>query len=240
MTNCKHCNHPVTEKYCPNCGRPTQLKRIDGHYVKHEIEHLLHFEKGIFYTIKELLIRPGKSVKSFIHDDRNRLVKPIVFVIVASLVYTVTLNFFKIKDGFISHSNNVGTPITNAIFGWIKSHLGYANIIIGLFVASWAKLFFKKYKYNLFEILILMCFVTGMGMLIGFVFALMKGVANIDAGAFGGLIYFIYCSWAIAQFFDKSKIMSYVKSTITFILGFLSFNFFMFGIGLSLDWLMKH
>jgi Protein of unknown function (DUF3667) len=239
MTNCKHCNSTIDGKFCSECGQAVILKRIDGHYVKHEIEHLIHFEKGIFYTIKELLIRPGQSVKSFIHDDRNRLVKPIIFVIVASLIYTVTLNFFKIKDGFISYSNNEWTPITNAIFGWINGHLGYSNIIIGVFIALWIKLFFKKYNYNLFEILILMCFVLGMGMLIGSVFAVIKGVIKIDVGKYGGFIYIIYCSWAIAQFFDKGKIMSYVKSIITFILGFLSFNIFMYVVGLSLDWLMK-
>jgi Protein of unknown function (DUF3667) len=239
MTNCKHCNSLINGKFCSDCGQAATLKRIDGHYVKHEIEHLIHFEKGIFYTIKELLIRPGQSVKSFIHDDRNRLVKPIIFVIVASLIYTVTLNFFKIKDNYISASGNEGTPMTNAIFGWLNSHLGYANIIIGIFVAFWVKLFFKKYNYNFFEILILMCFVMGMGILIGSVFAMIKGVIKIDIGKYGGIIYLIYCSWAIAQFFDKNKIMSYLKSMITFMLGWLSFLIFTIGIGLSLDWLVK-
>ena len=240
MTTCKNCNAQITEKYCSNCGHPAKLKRIDGHYVKHEIEHLLHLEKGIFYTIKELLIRPGQSVKAFIHDDRNRLVKPVIFIIITSLIYTVTVNFFKIKDNFISFSSNEATTITNAIFGWLKGNLGYANIIIGIFVASWIKLFFKKYDYNFFEILILLCFVMGMGMLIASVFAMVTGVTKIRVGGFGGVIYFIYCFWSIGQFFDKSKIMSYIKSIVAFMLGWVSFSIFTLAIGLSIDYLVKH
>ncbi|MEM6298978.1 MAG: DUF3667 domain-containing protein, partial [Bacteroidota bacterium] len=58
------------------------LKRIDKAYILSEISSVLNLEKGIFYTIKELLIRPGKSIRTFIHEDRTRLVKPIVFIIV--------------------------------------------------------------------------------------------------------------------------------------------------------------
>lgn len=70
MTNCNNCNHELTGKYCSGCGQPVQLKRIDSHYIMHEIEHVLHIEKGILFTIKELLIRPGQNIREFIKDNR--------------------------------------------------------------------------------------------------------------------------------------------------------------------------
>ncbi|RZJ27416.1 MAG: DUF3667 domain-containing protein, partial [Flavobacterium sp.] len=76
MTTCKNCTALVAENYCPKCGEPATLKRIDGHYIIHEIEHVLHFEKGILLTIRELLIRPGQNVREFISENRGRLVKP--------------------------------------------------------------------------------------------------------------------------------------------------------------------
>jgi len=62
MNNCSNCNDALTGKYCSNCGQPVKVKRIDGHYIVHEIEHVLHFERGILFTIKELLIRPGQNM----------------------------------------------------------------------------------------------------------------------------------------------------------------------------------
>ena len=77
------------------------LKRIDGHYILHEIEHIFHFERGILYTVRELLIRSGKTVREFITDNRNRLVKPIIFIIITSLIYTLVVHFFNDKNEFI-------------------------------------------------------------------------------------------------------------------------------------------
>ena len=83
---CKNCSTDVTLNYCPSCGAAVQLKRIDSHYIQHEIEHIFHFERGILYTIKELLLRPGLRINEFLKDNRNRLVKPIIFIIVKLLL----------------------------------------------------------------------------------------------------------------------------------------------------------
>ena len=39
------------------------LERIDEKYIWNEISSVLNLEKGIFYTIKELFVRPGKTVR---------------------------------------------------------------------------------------------------------------------------------------------------------------------------------
>jgi len=149
MTNCKTCNLELTSKYCPNCGQPSQLKRIDGHYIIHEIEHVLHFERGILYTIKELIANPGQNVRNYLSDNRSRLVKPIIFIIVTSLIYSTFSNFFHIEDGYVNYLDDHKST-TSAIFKWIQGHYGYANIIMGIFIALWTKLFFRKYKLNMF------------------------------------------------------------------------------------------
>lgn len=97
MNNWDFCNNEITGKYYSNCGQPLNKERINSHYIIHEIEHVLHFEKGILFTVKELLIRPGENIHSFIVRDRSRLVKPIVFIIVYSLIYTIVTHFFQLK-----------------------------------------------------------------------------------------------------------------------------------------------
>jgi hypothetical protein len=53
--NCKNCNTEINSNFCTDCGQPTNLKRIDRKYIIHEIEHVLHFERGILYTVRELV-----------------------------------------------------------------------------------------------------------------------------------------------------------------------------------------
>ncbi|MFN8353146.1 MAG: DUF3667 domain-containing protein [Spirosomataceae bacterium] len=236
---CKNCNTEVTQHYCPNCGQPAKLKRIDGYYIVHEIEHVLHFEKGILYTIRELLTKPGQNVRDYISENRSRLVKPIIFIIVTSLIYSVASHLFHIEDHYVSYTQSKQTT-TVFLFGWIQAHYGYSNIMMGVFIAFWAKVFFKKYEYNFFEILILLCFVMGMAMLFLAVFAVIQGITHIDLMQIASMIGLVYCTWAIGQFFDKRKIVNYVKALGAYLLGMLTFFLLVILLGTLVDFLLGH
>jgi ribosomal protein L37E len=237
--NCRNCGEGVTGKFCSNCGQPVKVKRVDGHYIWHEIQHILHLEKGFLYTIKELLIRPGQNVREFIADNRDRLVKPVIFIIVTSLIYSTIVHFFHIEDQYVNYSDDKATT-TAAIFAWIENHYGYANILMGVFIALWLKVFFKRYPYNFFEILILLCFVMGMGMLIAAIFQLAGTLLKLKLMQVAGGLLIIYLSWAIGQFFDKRKLMNYVKSFIAYLLGMITFTLIAMLIGFIADNLFKH
>ena len=237
--NCKNCNTEVTQNYCPNCGEAVHLKRINSHYIIHEIEHVLHFEKGILYTVRELLTKPGESIRHFITENRNRLVKPIIFIIVTSLIYTLISHFFHIEDEYVAFYEKTQST-AGSMMSWVQSHYGYGNIIMGVFIAAWLKIFFGKYDYNFFEILILLCFVIGTGMLIYAFFAALQGVTHYKLMSIAGVIGFAYTTWAIGQFFDKKKPWSYVKAFVSYILGMMTAFMFVFGIGTLIDLVIKH
>ncbi|WP_083732997.1 zinc ribbon domain-containing protein [Spirosoma montaniterrae] len=238
---CRNCGAEVTQNYCPNCGQPVQLKRIDGHYIAHEIQHVLHFEKGILYTVRELLINPGRNVRHFLTDNRSRLVKPVIFIIVTSLIYTLVLHFFHIEDAYIKFRGGEGErkSITLTFFKWVTEHYGYANIMMGVLIALFLKLFFRKADYNFFEILILLCFTMGMNMLILAVFALIQGIVHANLMGVGAILGFAYCTWAIGQFFGKGTAVNYLKAFAAYLLGFMIFIFMILGVGLSLDNLLN-
>lgn len=229
----------VKGNFCCNCGLPIQIKRVDRHYIVHEIQHLLHFEKGILYTVKELLISPGQNIRGFITDNRSRLVKPILFIIITSLIYTVIDHFFHIEQGYVDYSNSEKTT-TSLILDWVQNHYGYANIIMGVCIAFWLKLFFRKYSYNFFEILILLCFVMGIGMLIFSVFALLEGLTKVSLMKISGIIAVSYCTWAIGLFFDSTKAINYLKALVSYILGMLTFFISIMLLGVLVDVFIKH
>lgn len=238
MNNCKNCNAEATQNYCPNCGQPVSIKRIDWHYIVHEIEHVLHFERGIIYTIQKLLTDPGQAIRQYISENRSRLVKPLIFIVVTSLMYSLATHFFHIEDGYVVYGGD-DTTTTGAIFKWVQEHYGYANIIMGVFITFWIRIFFRKYQYNFFEILILLCFVMGISMLMIAVSAIIQGITHIAIMQFASLLAVVYCSWAIGQFFDKTKIINYLKAFAAYILGMLTFSLFAIGIGMTIDMVFK-
>jgi len=239
LISCRNCSHVVNDNFCSHCGQPANVKRVDAHYILHEIQHVLHFEKGILFTVKELLIRPGQNIRSFIAENRSRLVKPVIFIIVSSLIYTLISHFFHIEEGYVEFTEVKKTSI-GLIFDWVQGHYGYANILMGVCISLWLKLFFKKYSYNFFEILILLCFVMGIGMLIISVFAIVEGLSKISLMEVSSIIVAVYSTWAIAQFFNGRKMASYLKAIIAYSLGMLMFGLLAVFLGVSIDLLIKH
>jgi hypothetical protein len=231
---CNKCNSDVKQNYCPNCGTPVELKRINGQYILKEIGSVLNFDKGILYTIRELLFRPGKNIQTFIIKDRNRLVKPIIFIIITSLIYMIAQQFLHFEDGYVNAGGFEESAITK-IFGWIQSNYGYANILMAIFIAGWIKIFFRKYDYNFFEILILLCFAMGIGMLIYTVFGIIESTTKIRVLHIGGIIGLIYATWAIGQFFDKNKKVNYLKGFLSYLLGMITFFLGAIILGMGID-----
>jgi len=236
ISTCKNCNTDLDQNYCPNCGNPAKLKRIDGQYIVNEISSVLNFNKGILYTIRELILRPGKTARHFLQEDRNRLVKPIVFVIICSLFYSIIQQIFNFEDGYVGYSFEKETAITS-IFNWVSKNYGYSNLIMGIFIAFWIKIFFKKYSFNFYEILILLCFAMGIGMLIFALFGITDSLIDLQIMDKGYLIGIIYILWAIVNFFDQKKLINYPKAIFSYFLGMITFMFGIFLIGGIIDWI---
>ena len=139
MAFCENCNTEITQNYCPNCGSSTSLQRIDRKYIWSEISSVLNLDKGIFYTIKELCIRPGKTVREFLIYDRKRLVKPIIFVIFSSLFFIINQKIFKFKTG--TTPNNINSIGVQKAFEWVDENFGIINIALGFLIGFWIRLF---------------------------------------------------------------------------------------------------
>ena len=232
--NCKNCNTEIDYNFCPNCGQPKNLKRIDKQYIMHEIEHVLHFERGILHTVKELFTNPGKNIRKYLTESRTRLVKPVIFIFLTSLLYTLINNFFHIEDAYVN--NNVfDNSLILKIINWIQSHYGYANLLTGIFIAIWLKILFKKYDYNFYELLIMLCFVMGISMIIFSVFALIEGLVHFKLLGFASIISFLYLILSIVSFFNDKKIGNYFKAIIAFLFGSITFYIIIIAIGATLD-----
>ena len=237
--NCKNCNSEVNSKFCPECGQPIKLKRIDGSYITHEIEHVLHFERGILYTVRELVVNPGQNIRNYLSENRARLIKPIIFIILTSLIYTLISHFFHIEDEYLKY-DGLGNSSIGSMLKWMQNNYGYAGILTGIFIAIWLKIFFKKYGYNFYELLIMLCFIQGISMLIYAFFAVIEGFTHLKLLSIAGILGFLYMTWAAGNFFEKKIIGNYIKSLFSILLGTITFYIVIIVIGLIIDALTKY
>jgi hypothetical protein len=94
MTNkqkCLNCNELVANNFCSYCGQKVNTNRITfRHFIVHDILHgVWHVEKGILFTIKEALTRPGKAALEYIAGKRIRYYN--VFYLILILIGLSTL-----------------------------------------------------------------------------------------------------------------------------------------------------
>ena len=159
-------------------------------------------------------------------------------MIICSVVYTATQQFVHFGDEYITVTG-FDESATASIFNWIQNNYGYGNILMAIFIAYWIKVFFKKYDYNFFEILTLLCFVIGMGMLIYTIFGVAESLSKVKVLYLGGLVGFVYISWAIGQFFDERNKINFLKGFLSYLLGMLSFTLVAIITGIAIDLVKK-
>lgn len=164
--------------------------------------------------------------------------KPVIFIIVTSLIYSIITHFFHLEQGYVNYDEKKESA-TGVIFKWVQDHYGYGNIIMGMFIALWIKIFFKKYAYNFFEILILLCFAMGVAMLIFAISAIIQGLTQVDLTQIASVVGIGYCSWAIGQFFDKKRIVNYIKALAAYMLGMITFTITALMIGALIELVIK-
>ena len=72
---CLNCNNPVIENFCSNCGQK-KYKRIDKKYIWDEIQYtVFHTNKGLLFSVKNILKNPGKTAKEFIDGNYNSILE---------------------------------------------------------------------------------------------------------------------------------------------------------------------
>ena len=214
------------------------LERIDGKYIWSEISSVLNFDKGIFYTIKELFARPGQTVLQFLTYDRKRLVKPIIFVIFSSLFFVIAQQILGFNTG--AAPDNIESAGVTKAYEWVGKNFGLVNIVLGFFIGFWIRLFFLKSKFNIYEIFILVFFTIGIGNLIFAFFGIVESVTGLEVNNLAYPVALLYSTWAIGNFFNKKKISSYFKGLLAYVFGTTTGSFLIVLIGILIDLFNKN
>lgn len=72
--NCLNCGKKLTDLYCAGCGQKADTHRITiKNFIFHDVLHgTFHLERGMFFTAKQALVRPGKAALDYIAGKRKR------------------------------------------------------------------------------------------------------------------------------------------------------------------------
>jgi len=151
-TNCLNCNKEIAENFCTYCSQSTSTHRFSlSHVFQHDLIHgIFHFDKGFFYTIKELFSRPDHSIREYVQGKRVKH-----FNYFATIILLLTITYFLKKWTKIDASAIFDESSTSGLFKVLKD---YSKITVFLhipIIALVSYLFFRKSKQNYTENLVL-------------------------------------------------------------------------------------
>lgn len=210
MTTCKNCGHQFTGNFCNHCGQNAKTSRIDAAFLWEDVQHgILHYDKGILYTVKQLFLKPGYVIKDYIEGKRVHHFRPISLMIVLATLYVLIYHLTNID---LIDQDPEGSKV---IFDKILEHYyWFVFLTIPLFAWSTA-FFFRNNGYNFWEFFIFEAFKASQRLIVHILFLPIILIIN-DAAVTHYIIKilvfidFALVVWTNLQFFNhlpKQKIL---------------------------------
>lgn len=149
--HCLNCDEPVSKNFCPNCGQKADTHKITvKHFIFHDILHgVWHFERGILFTLKESLIRPGQAALDYIKGKRIRYYNVFYLSLLTIALNVLLLHIYdELKPSYIFDSPENNAPNLNSFFTEnVKTILFSIVPVLGLI----AFIVFRRLKLNIAE-----------------------------------------------------------------------------------------
>ncbi len=155
---CANCNRELSGKYCSNCGQKAETHRLNWHFLWHDLQHgLIHFDKGVAFTLKELSTRPGYSIKEFLEGKRVNHFKPISLVVLLGGVFAFLYHSSHIRFPAMITKNDKGAL---ELLDWVFTHFSVMELINIPLTAAATTFVFRKYGYNFIEHFVINTFIS--------------------------------------------------------------------------------
>jgi hypothetical protein len=152
--NCKNCNENLSGNFCNQCGQK-KFKRIDKKYIVDELQYtLLHANKGLLFSIKNIVKNPGKTAREYIDGNRVNHYKPLLLAFLLSGFSTFIsfkiLHIDKIMSAY-NAEKHIEMKYNNELMSFISSYNSLVIIMLIPFFALATKIAFRKWGHNFYE-----------------------------------------------------------------------------------------
>ncbi len=229
--NCKNCEQIADGNFCTHCGQKTSVERINlANFLKELSSSVFQINKGLFYTLKELFVRPGHSIRDYLSGKRKYHFKPIAYAFTLSTIYFLLSHRLEGQtylddalEGFLDYNAEIGTNQLAAT-QWLVKNYAYTILIFLPLYALASFIAFGGTGYNYLEHFILNAYITGQQAIFYAVSSILALITHnhdfwISVVLPISIGYAFYVFW---QFFSKqSRLAIIFRSILVYVLFFL-------------------
>lgn len=226
---CENCGKIIEGNFCSHCGQNSKVGKISlSNFMNEVAEGVFQINRGLFYTLTELLTRPGLSIKEFLNGKRKDHFKPVAYVLAFSTLYFLISRLvgentwmndviFGFSEGANDSKSGIEIP---SILIWLSENFAYATLILLPLFSFASYLSFLGSGRNYLEHIVLNSYVTGQQALFYSFFLILKiFITNKYLEVIPVFISISYTFWVFWQFFAKgNRIINILRSILTYVL----------------------
>ncbi len=239
---CKNCGHSFEGKFCNACGQNSNVGRLTLKTFLEELTNsVFQVDRGLFFTIKQLFLRPGHAIRAYLEGQRKYYFKPIAFVLLLSTFYFIITKFFGtntlLADVISGYRRGVestpdlalNTEVVEFLTKWLVDNFAYTTLLLIPMVSIATFISFLGKGQNYLEHIVINSYLLGLQTIFYAVFTIVGSLINEND--FGVTLAFAlsagYRIWTFFQFYHTDKkfytalrlVLTYVLSYFLMVIG---------------------
>jgi hypothetical protein len=216
-------------------------------HMLHDIPHSVwHVDKGILYSIRTIISRPGSTIRSYLAGQRADHFRPLSLLLVVTGLYAFIASVLHIEmlpprdpsmPEAVWQAQKSATDLLAKYLSWY--YVGLVPVI-----AAFARLFLRRGGYNYAECLVIAAFITAvcnsltlLSLPVSYIYS---GTAAIQkVGYVVSAISFCYATWAYSSMLAHTGLSlagRLVRGFFPFVLGILVPSFIAGIVAVALNW----
>ncbi len=208
---CKNCNQTFEGNYCNHCGQHADIKKINLRFLWYDLHSgLFNFDSGIFYSLKQLFIRPGHTIREFLEGKRVHHFKPMSLVVILATAYSFVyhllgMQFFEATTNSTSESINEGLQTISSFF---ENHYAITSLLNIPFYALATRVCFSKQNRSYAEHFVANTFITSQRLMLNIIVLPIKYFIGDQDSNVNLLIFLVLMAlfiWDYTQLFSGMK-----------------------------------
>lgn len=140
-------------------------QRISARSVLHETLETFNLNRGMLFTIRQLLLVPEKVIWGYLNAERYRYSNPVRFIVLLTSIFIFLLFQIQSPDLLMDvdqASTKAEREVVNIYQSYFVPYMQVWTLLSLFFYAKFSKTFFKKLEFNYMEHLTLTAYLQGL------------------------------------------------------------------------------
>lgn len=166
-TACLDCGTLVADRFCGHCGQDAHhTHRLTLRFLLlHDLPHSIwHVDKGIGYTFRQMITRPGAALHEYMAGRRAQHFRPISYLLLICAVCMLLLSAVGMNPITVSQQADMPRLIQLTMERYMQLYSKYPTLIYvvllpgNALIATWL---LRPVRFNFAEMLLSQAFISG-------------------------------------------------------------------------------